>query len=181
MKFKTTLKLLPIFILITMFISSCIKENDSDMEMEIIEETPDPCSEYNPEQQLIDEIIEIEAFINDNQLSNYLMTDSGVFYKITEEGEAGNDYPNINSTVRCDYVGNHFDEDKTIFDTGVNAEFKLANVIQGWQDGIPKLKRGGTGNFIIPSTLAYGIEGAGNVIGKNEIIQFEVTLHHFWE
>jgi len=139
------------------------------------------CSDkYDAEQQHIDDMAEIEAYMAENGFTGYSQTDSGVFYKILEEGEDGNDYPNENSTVRCDYIGNILDDELTIFDSGINSEFNLNNVIQGWQDGMVKLKRGGSGVFFIPSTLAYGNRRVGNTIGKDEILQFHVTLDHFW-
>lgn len=51
----------------------------------------------------------------------------------------------------------------------------LANLIPGWQQGIPGMKIGGRRLFIIPPALAYGAQGAGN-IPANETLVFVVDL-----
>jgi peptidylprolyl isomerase len=51
----------------------------------------------------------------------------------------------------------------------------LANLIAGWQQGIPGMKIGGRRLFIIPPALAYGAQGAGN-IPANETLVFVVDL-----
>ncbi len=51
----------------------------------------------------------------------------------------------------------------------------LANLILGWQQGIPGMKIGGRRLFIIPPALAYGAQGAGN-IPPNETLVFVVDL-----
>ncbi len=51
----------------------------------------------------------------------------------------------------------------------------LANLILGWQQGIPGMKIGGRRLFIIPPALAYGAQGAGN-IPANETLVFVVDL-----
>src|SRR5215813_3208306 len=39
--------------------------------------------------------------------------------------------------------------------------FPLANLIKGWQEGIPGMKPGGVRRLKIPSELGYGSRGAG--------------------
>ncbi len=180
MKLKRNLKHLLFLALITGMTFSCTNKNDS--ELETIEEEPDPCSEYDPVQQLIIDSIKIETFLSDNQLTDFSISERGLFYKIVEEGEDGEEHPTLSSTVVCDYVGRRIDSIDIIFDAGINAQFGLNQVIEGWQDGIPKLKREGSGIFILPSTLAYGKqELGGGLIRPNEILHFEVTLLDFWD
>ena len=49
--------------------------------------------------------------------------------------------------------------------------FGLANVIQGWQEGIPTMKKGGTYKLYVPYHLAYGEQGMFNPQSKKYDIQ----------
>ena len=119
----------------------------------------------------IDEEV-ILQYISDNNL-NAEATGSGLYYVVNTNGN-GN-APDITSTVTVDYKGTLIDG--TIFDeSGPNGvTFPLANVIQGWQEGIPLFSEGGSGILIIPSALGYGNQAIGN-IPRNSVLVFEVTL-----
>jgi peptidylprolyl isomerase len=56
---------------------------------------------------------------------------------------------------------------------GSPATFPLANVIVGWQQGIPGMKVGGRRLLAIPPDLGYGAQGGGP-IGPNETLIFVV-------
>jgi|TARA_B110000977_G_scaffold4521_1_gene6351 FKBP-type peptidyl-prolyl cis-trans isomerase FkpA len=120
--------------------------------------------------QLDDEII--LQYISDNNL-NAEPTGSGLYYVVNNTGNG--DIPDINSIVTVAYKGTL--ADGTIFDqSGASgATFPLANVIQGWQEGIPLFSEGGSGILIIPSALGYGSQGVGS-IPANSVLIFEVTL-----
>lgn len=63
-------------------------------------------------------------------------------------------------------------------DSGQPVTFALSQVIQGWTEGIPGMKVGGTRRLLIPAALAYGANppsGAG--IPANADLVFDVTLH----
>lgn len=123
---------------------------------------------------------------NEEEIQNYLAskgltaqkTNSGLYYIIEKPGVGDN--PNINSTVTVHYHGYYTDGE--VFDSSVDrgkpSQFALKNVIDGWQEGIPIFKRGGTGTLIIPSRLAYGSNPPGS-IRSNAVLVFDIELFDF--
>ena len=59
--------------------------------------------------------------------------------------------------------------------SGQPATFPLANVIAGWQQGLPGAKVGGRRLLVIPADLGYGPNGSGP-IGPNETLIFVVDI-----
>lgn len=118
----------------------------------------------------------IEKYLADNSLTAS-STASGLYYIITQEGTGGN--PNINSTVTVRYKGyclkgRVFDQTKG----DATATFPLKNLIDGWIEGIPLLKKGGKGTFFVPSYLGYGPYKQGDIPG-NSVLIFEIELVNF--
>ena len=83
-------------------------------------------------------------------------------------------------TVVMHYIGTFDDGEKfdSSFDRGVPFETKIGvgMVINGWDKGVPGMKVGGKRKLYIPYTLAYGEEGAGNVIPPLADLIFDVEL-----
>ena len=71
--------------------------------------------------------------------------------------------------------GSKFDSSR---DRGEGLTFQLGagQVIQGWDEGLIGMKVGGRRRLEIPSELAYGKRGAGNVIGPDQALVFVVDL-----
>jgi FKBP-type peptidyl-prolyl cis-trans isomerase FkpA len=132
--------------------------------------------DLTPEEQLQKDLGLIRQYLADNNLTAD-STSSGLHYIITKEGTGGK--PPANSTVTVKYKG--YLLDGTVFDetTGSStATFPLFNLIQGWQEGIPLLKKDGKGTFLIPSYLGYGSSPVGT-IPANSVLIFEIELVKF--
>ncbi|GAB10383.1 FKBP-type peptidyl-prolyl cis-trans isomerase [Gordonia araii NBRC 100433] len=77
------------------------------------------------------------------------------------------------STVDVHYVGVEYDsgeEFDSSWDRGESANFPLARLIPGWQQGIPGMKVGGRRRLVVPPALAYGPEGAGHRLSGKTLI-----------
>ena len=61
------------------------------------------------------------------------------------------------------------------WDGGQPATFPLANVVEGWQKGLPGAKVGGRRLLILPPEMGYGPAGKGP-IGPNETLIFAVDI-----
>ena len=62
-------------------------------------------------------------------------------------------------------------------DTGQPVSFALDGVIEGWKEGIPGMKVGGTRRLLIPAAMAYGENPPqGSGIPANADLVFDVTL-----
>lgn len=114
---------------------------------------------------------------NKDRYPDYKTTDSGLVYIIQEQGTG--EFPQKGDVVLVHYTGYHMNDKKfdSSYDRGYPFSFALGqgSVIDGWDEGIALLKKGGKATLFIPSHLAYGKDGAGNV-KSNEDLKFEVKL-----
>lgn len=117
----------------------------------------------------------IEDYLTANNLTAQ-STPSGLFYIIEKPGGAY--HANIKSQVSAFYKG--YLTDGSVFDqstlsTNKPATFALADVIKGWQEGIPLVGVGGRIKLLIPSALGYqDVEKTG--IPANSVLIFDIEL-----
>ena len=127
------------------------------------------------------ERLAIETYLTANNLVPDFVTETGLNMIFLEEGTGESQSPTISSTVIVDYHGTLLDG--TIFDTtrdrGFSAEFPLANLIPGWQEGIALMSRGDRVIMVLPSAIAYGNFSPTPIIPPNAVLVFEVTLVDF--
>ncbi len=101
---------------------------------------------------------------------------SGLQYKVIFPGN-GN-VPELTDEVQCHYHGTLIDG--TVFDSSVErgqpAIFPVNAVIQGWVEALQMMRVGSKWQLFIPSDLAYGNQGAGDVIAPDSTLIFEVEL-----
>jgi FKBP-type peptidyl-prolyl cis-trans isomerase FklB len=118
-----------------------------------------------------------EAFLKENaQKPGIKTTASGLQYKVISTGTGP--LPKLTDTVKVHYRGTLLDG--TEFDSSYKrnepAVFPLNGVIKGWTEALQLMKTGSKWQIFIPSSLAYGEQGAGQVIGPNATLIFEVEL-----
>lgn len=90
-----------------------------------------------------------------------------------DEAKAG-DSVTVDYTGAVAATGSIFESSK---DSGQPASLSLDQVIDGWKQGIPGMKVGGTRRLVIPAELAYGPNPPqGSGIPANAALVFDVTL-----
>ena len=93
-----------------------------------------------------------EQFLNDNKSKEGVVTlESGLQYKVISTGNGA--IPKSSDTVKCHY-----------------------GVIAGWVEALQLMPVGSKWQLYIPSDLAYGPHGAGQAIGPNETLIFDIEL-----
>lgn len=105
----------------------------------------------------------------------------GVKYRDVKEG-TGDPCP-PGAAVTMHYTG--WKTDGEVFDStregpkakNQPANFKLAGLIKGWQEGIPGMKKGGIRKLVVAPDKAYGTQGGHALAGQTLI--FEVELVDF--
>jgi FKBP-type peptidyl-prolyl cis-trans isomerase len=105
-----------------------------------------------------------------------VVTDSGLQYEIITEGTGP--MPGPDDQVEVHYRGTLVDG--TVFDSSIDrgetVTFGVSQVIPGWTEALQLMPTGSTWLLAIPSELAYGAGGAGQVIGPDSALIFEVEL-----
>ncbi len=118
-----------------------------------------------------------EAFLAENKEKEGVKTlESGLQYQILQEGSGKS--PAASDRVTTHYHGTLIDG--TVFDSsyerGQPATFPVNGVIAGWTEALQLMKEGAKWRLFIPSELAYGSQGAGDAIGPNTTLIFDVEL-----
>jgi FKBP-type peptidyl-prolyl cis-trans isomerase len=105
-----------------------------------------------------------------------ITTDSGLQYEIVEAGDGP--IPGPDDSVEVHYRGTLLDG--TVFDSsydrGQTVTFGVGQVIPGWSEALQLMPVGSKWKLYIPPELAYGAGGAGQVIGPNAALTFDVEL-----
>ena len=124
-----------------------------------------------------DYIAENEAFLTKNkEKSGVIITPTGLQYEVITMGTGPK--PTAESTVKVHYVGTLIDG--TEFDSSVKrgepATFPVTGVIPGWTEALQIMPVGSKFKLYIPQAIAYGGNGAGQMIKPYSTLIFEVEL-----
>lgn len=118
-----------------------------------------------------------DAFLATNKTKPGVVTLSdGLQYKVLVEGNGPR--PTANDVVTVDYAGKLINgtEFDSSYKRGEPTSFPVNAVIPGWVEALQLMKVGSTWELYIPSSLAYGEQGAPPAIGPNETLIFKVHL-----
>lgn len=136
------------------------------------------------------ELVIANKYIADNKLA-VKATPSGLKYIITQPSTGRK--PVAGDTLLVNYTGRTLNG--KVFDSSIQSVAQAGGlnqpgrnyepikvvvgqgqVIPGWDEGLLLLNQGSKATFIIPSTLAYGSQGAGEDIGPFSTLVFDVEL-----
>ena len=120
---------------------------------------------------------EADEFLAANKTKQGVVTTaSGLQYQILQEGTGAT--PKATDQVTVHYKGALLDG--TVFDSSYErnepATFTVNQVIPGWVEALQLMKVGSKAKLFIPPALAYGEAGAGQQIGPNALLVFDVEL-----
>lgn len=104
------------------------------------------------------------------------VTASGLQYKVITMGEGAT--PTKDDKVKVHYRGKLIDGKQfdSSYDRGEPAVFPVTGVIPGWTEVLLLMPVGSKWEVYIPGELAYGERGAGQDIGPNATLIFDVEL-----
>ena len=118
-----------------------------------------------------------EKFLAENAKREGVKTlPSGLQYREIAPGTGKS--PKTTDTVTTHYKGTLIDgtEFDSSYKRGEPATFPVSGVIPGWTEALQLMKEGAKWRLFVPSRLAYGEKGAGQMIGPNATLVFEVEL-----
>ena len=122
-------------------------------------------------------IADNEAFLATNKgKAGVTVTASGLQYEVMKMGTGPK--PTAENTVKVHYVGTLIDG--TEFDSSIKrnepAQFPVTGVIPGWTEALQLMPVGSKWKLYLPESIAYGANGAGEVIKPYSTLIFEVEL-----
>ena len=101
---------------------------------------------------------------------------SGLQYEVIKMGDG--EKPQLTDTVECHYHGTLINGQvfDSSMDRGQTAKFPLQGVIKGWTEVLQLMPVGSKWKVTIPSDLAYGDRGAGEMIQPGSTLVFIIEL-----
>ena len=124
----------------------------------------------------------IQALIKTDSLREYIATESGFWYTLTQKGsKTSNQKPAVGDLITFTYnvkdlAGNVIVSAKENGIQTYKVDQSNQDLISGIRDGVKLLSPGEKATFIFPSYKAYGYYGIEKKLGTNEPIISDITL-----
>jgi len=118
-----------------------------------------------------------DAFLAENKKKpGVTTTASGLQYRVIKAGTGPK--PTADQTVTVNYRGTLVDgtEFDNSFKRGTPATRAVKGFIQGWVEALQLMPVGSKWELVVPPDLAYGSQGAGQMIGPDATLVFEVEV-----
>ena len=120
---------------------------------------------------------ESEKFLAQNKTQPGIRTtESGLQYKVVEEGEG--ESPGPKDFVKVNYRGAFIDgtEFDSSYAKGEPIRVQVDRVIKGWTEALAMMKPGAEWQVFVPPDLGYGRRGQGQNIPPNKVLVFDMEL-----
>lgn len=121
-----------------------------------------------------------KKFLEENKKKDgVVLLPSGLQYIELEAGKG--ETPKANAKVTVHYKGTMIDgtEFDSSYKRGTPTSFRLNGVVKGFREALSRMNTGAHWQVFMPPELAYGSRGAGNKIGPNETLIFDIKLISF--
>jgi FKBP-type peptidyl-prolyl cis-trans isomerase FkpA len=162
------------------------------VKIEKVQSLNDAIAERNSEMEKMksEEARTADQYINNHKLV-VKTTPSGLKYLVTKVGPGRKVF--LGDTLLVNYTGRTTED--LVFDTSVEADAKAGGLnqpgrnyeplkvvlgqtplIKGWDEGLQLLTEGSKAEFIVPSSLGYGEQGAGNDIKPFSTLVFDLHV-----
>jgi FKBP-type peptidyl-prolyl cis-trans isomerase FklB len=118
-----------------------------------------------------------KAFLDANgKKPGIVTTATGLQYKVVKAGTGPK--PKATDTVVVHYRGKLIDgkEFDSSYSRNEPTSLRLDGVIKGWQEAVQLMPTGSKWEIYVPAALGYGERGAGQDIGPNSTLIFEIEL-----
>jgi FKBP-type peptidyl-prolyl cis-trans isomerase FklB len=125
---------------------------------------------------------EEEKFLKENSKAEGVVTlPSGLQYKIIKAGTGKK--PKEDDLISVHYCVMRLDgsEIESSYKKAEPGSFSLENVVPGWREGAMLMPTGSKWRLYVPSKLAYGEEGVGEIVGPNTMLVFDLELINILE
>jgi FKBP-type peptidyl-prolyl cis-trans isomerase FkpA len=129
----------------------------------------------SPEEQLKNDLVIIDQYLASKSIVAQTDPDNyGVKYVVNVEG-TGVKPTSSSDSVTVNYTLKLLPSESQIEKSSSPTKFLLANLIPGWQIGLPLIKEGSKSTFYIPSGWGYGSVQSGAIPANSNLI-YEIEL-----